>query len=73
VNDQYKSVHDLVAKVEWEGGVTEAIAGYGIPPSRLPDDVPEEVREAWRRIYDIRDDVNLVSRWLDAMAGDDDE
>jgi len=55
---------ELADKVDWEGGVHEAIAGYGIPPARLPGDVPADVLEAWKRVYDSTSDIDLIDDWL---------
>lgn len=55
---------ELAAKVDWEGGISETITGYGIPPDRLPHDVPQEVADAWWRVYSTREDLDIIDRWL---------
>lgn len=56
---------DLAAKVDWEGGAGEAIFGYGIGPGELPEETPDEVRQAWTRLYEnAREDLETVERWL---------
>lgn len=55
----------LASKVEHEGGVLEAIVGYGISPTGLPSSTPSEVWNAWARIYATRHDVDTIETWLD--------
>lgn len=55
---------ELAGKVEWEGGIAEAITGYGLPASCLPDDVPWEVYEAWQRLSDARHFITTIEGWL---------
>jgi hypothetical protein len=71
VNGQYESAYDLASKVDNEGGVTDAIIGYGIPPKYLPDDVPENIKAAWERVYGIGDDVEFIAEWLDVIRAED--
>lgn len=52
-------------KVDWEGGVAEALTGYGIDSSVLPDDTPDDIVEAWDRVYFSRQDVDKIERWLE--------
>jgi len=51
-------------KVDWEGGVTEAILGYGIPTSDLPPETPAAIADAWKRVEAIKDDHRLICGWL---------
>jgi hypothetical protein len=51
---------ELAAKVEWEGGIPDAILDYGLTIA----DLPVDVIDAWYRIYMISDDVDLVNEWL---------
>lgn len=56
---------ELADKVEWEGGVPEAILGRGISPDELPDDVPPEVSYAWHELYgNGRWHVQVIEDWL---------
>lgn len=55
---------ELAAKVDWEGGVHEAIAGYGLPPELLPEDVPVSVLAAWQNIYATDRDARIIEKWL---------
>ena len=55
---------ELAAKVDWEGGVHEAIACYGLSPELLPEDTPAEVRDAWTIIYHSGDDADVIADWL---------
>jgi hypothetical protein len=56
---------ELAGKVDWEGGVSEAITGYGMSTRNLPDDAPEAVRSAWQRVYDMASDIELIEHWLE--------
>lgn len=55
---------ELAAKVEWEGGVIEAITNYGLDTADLPDDVPAQIAEAWYRVQMIAADEYLIQEWL---------
>lgn len=57
----------LAAKVEYEGGIVEAIFGYGLRSKDLPPDAPPDVHAAWRRIEesDLERDLDTIELWLD--------
>lgn len=55
---------ELADKVDWEGGIAEAITGYGIGPANLPDDMPDDVHSAWMRLYNRGTDIGIISEWL---------
>lgn len=55
---------ELAEKVESEGGVCNAIIGYGLESVLLPADVPAEVQLAWRQVYTARHAVAVVYAWL---------
>ena len=61
---KYESREDLAAKVDWEGGVSEAINGYGIGADELPEDTPADIVAAWRRVEIIGGDVEFIQEWL---------
>lgn len=61
---RFESPGDLAAKVEWEGGLTEAILGYGIKSEELPEGTPEEVVEAWKRVEAVKPDLAVIENWL---------
>ena len=63
---RYETREELSGKVDWEGGVTEAITGYGITVTDLPEDVPATIADAWLRIQNTQDDVWLIERWLES-------
>lgn len=63
MSDRFESREDLYAKVSWEGGVMESV-NYGIRHHQLPWDTPREVVEAWERVEDIGDDIDLINYWL---------
>jgi hypothetical protein len=56
--------HDLANKVDWEGGVWEAICGYGMDDSWLPENTPQEIRDAWNRVRATEQDVRVINEWL---------
>lgn len=60
----YEDKQELADKVEWEGGLTDAILDYGISAVDLPADTPAYIREAWGRIQDVSSDVDLITEWL---------
>lgn len=70
---RYDSAADLAAKVDWEGGIEEAILNYGIPVDDLPDEVPNNIREAWGRVRAMDHDIRLIERYLSAQLENDDE
>jgi hypothetical protein len=63
--DLYESRADLAAKIDWEGGVEESIS-YGIRAEHFPVDTPKEILDAWNRLVESYQDVDLVSEWLQA-------
>jgi hypothetical protein len=46
VSDRYKSREDVASKIEWEGGIFEAL-DYGIKTEHMPKG-DNELTEAWR-------------------------
>ena len=62
---KYDDREELAAKVEWEGGVSETILGYGITVEDLPDETPAEVRAAWARMEAVSPDERMIGHWLE--------
>lgn len=62
---RYESKDDLAAKIDWEGGLAEAITGYGIKFTDLPEDTPWPIVQAWQRIEDSTKDLDLIYNWLE--------
>jgi hypothetical protein len=60
----YMTREELADKVDWEGGVVDAINGYGLDVSVLPDDAPESIKADWQAIGDMRAAVERISDWL---------
>lgn len=60
----YATPQELAGKVDWEGGVTEAILGYGIKSEDLPEATPAEIVEAWKRVEAVGPDVDKIQNWL---------
>ena len=73
MTDRYESVRSLAEKVEWEGGVTEAITEYGIFPDALPEGTPQSIIHAWTEVYESRGYVDEIATWLYQEMGDDEE
>lgn len=65
MSNGYDSVEDVASKVDWEGGVTETILGYGLGSENLPADTPQDVVEAWKVIEGVGEYVSTVQNWLD--------
>jgi hypothetical protein len=63
VSERYGNKQDLAAKVDWEGGLTEAIE-YGIRTGDLPAGTPQAIIDAWKRLEDSYVDVGRVNEWL---------
>ena len=64
MSTRYESKEDLVAKVEWEGGVEAAINGYGIHSDELPERTPPDIVGAWKRVELAGADINAIENWL---------
>lgn len=62
---RYHDREDLAAKVEWEGGVSDAILDYGITHDQLPEGTPTEVVEAWKRVEEVSPDERMLGLWLE--------
>lgn len=60
----FMTKEELVHKVEWEGGVMEAVE-YGITVSQLPPDTPEDILDAWAQLEEAQLCVSAVYRWLE--------
>ena len=65
MSEKFKTVIELAGKVEWEGGVAEAILSYGITPDELPDDTPAEITEAWQRVFGVTTDIEKIEMYLE--------
>lgn len=55
---------ELAAKVDWEGGLADAIFGYGIKSDDLPHNAPKAIKQAWRDLEAVKPQLDLVSKWL---------
>lgn len=65
---RFESVTALVGKVEWEGGLLEAMFGYGIDAEDLPLDTPENIKTAWAAVRGVRQEICLIEEWLEDEA-----
>ena len=61
------TLDDLLSKIDWEGGILDAIQ-YGISHESLPDEVPPAVKAAWKKIEKATDDLYVIETWLNANA-----
>lgn len=55
---------ELASKVDWEGGVAEAITGYGISVDALPEDAPTWVRANWKVVQESGPAIRRINEWL---------
>ena len=62
-NPEKWTKEEVYDKVDWEGGIHEAICGYGISPAVLPEDTPPDVIVAWTALYE-NDPTKVIARWL---------
>ena len=64
---------DFASKVEWEGGVMEAL-DYGLKPAHAPEG---PIREAWTRLYQVWQQLSPiadeVSRLLNGVGRTDED
>lgn len=51
------------AKIEWEGGIIEAL-DYGLKPADAPEG---PLRDAWTRAYDLWQQMEPVIREIDEL------
>lgn len=74
MSDRFKSRAAVAAKVEWEGGVMDALE-YGIHVADMPEG-DEELTAAWQALEDafgaLRPLADKVESLLEA-AGDDEQ
>jgi hypothetical protein len=55
------NIHDFLGKIDWEGGVYEALQ-YGLKTNEY--DLPQHLVDAWNEIRDAFDDIeDLVADW----------
>jgi hypothetical protein len=67
---QFESVADLYDKIQWEGGVLDAIFSYGIKSNDLPKDTPLDIVLLWAKLESLEGEVRLVELWLEDNADD---
>lgn len=56
---------ELAAKVEWEGGLAEAVFGYGLTRADMPEDAPTWVWANWQCLMDAKGALRRIEEWLD--------
>jgi hypothetical protein len=62
---KYVDKQELDDKIEWEGGIAEFTMGYGVNLEELPDETPDNVREAFRHLLAARRAVAIIQAWFD--------
>jgi hypothetical protein len=71
MSDRYESRRDVWNKVQWEGGILEALE-YGI----RVDDLPEgdaELAELWQRLEDAYDALEPIQKAIEALLEDSED
>jgi hypothetical protein len=63
---RYKSREAVAAKIQWEGGMEEALL-YGIRASDMPDAM---LRAAWTRMEDAFNDYRRFAEQVEALLPD---
>lgn len=64
MSTRYENKEGLAEKVDWEGGVAEAINGYGIHSDELPEGTPQAIVEAWQRVEAVGAYIHAIENWL---------
>jgi hypothetical protein len=59
---------ELAAKVDWEGGVAEAITGYGLTLDDLPEDAPAYIKANWKIVQESASAIERIQVWLDEQT-----
>ena len=57
----------VAAKIDWEGGIFDAINNYGLSSDDVKDAVPPEVLEAWKVIESVRPAAVVIATWMDSI------
>jgi hypothetical protein len=72
MSDRYESRAALASKIEWEGGLMEAL-DYGIKTSQMPEG-DEELAGAWNRLATAYHELAPLADAVEALLpGPDDE
>ena len=66
---RFENASDLAEKVDYEGGLYEAIY-YGINAEQLPPDTPSAVFDAWSALEAAMGEYGpMIQEWLAANLG----
>jgi hypothetical protein len=68
---RYNSSHDMAAKMDSEGGLSEFIFGYGLNPEDIPDDMPEVMRDKLHALRNLSHAYDSLQSWLYERMDDD--
>jgi hypothetical protein len=66
--DRFESRADLLAKIEWEGGVVEAY-DYGIGHEEMPEG-DTELTELWKQLEEAQEKVEPIARKIEKLLDD---
>lgn len=67
---KYEDSQELADKIDWEGGLTAFVFGYGISLEDLPGDMPGDIRDAFARILAVHEDIRLIREYLPEPDGE---
>jgi len=70
MTDRFESREDLAAKIEWEGGLMEAL-DYGITTEMMPEG-DTELTEAWSKLEASFRETSKLADAMSAMLPDAD-
>jgi len=65
MTERFRNRLELAGKVEWEGGLIEAL-GYGITADMMPED-DDELTEAWTALKAAYSQVEALARPVEKM------
>jgi hypothetical protein len=74
--DEKMTAADFKAKVEWEGGIVEAL-DYGLKHTHLDGRAPAALYNAWKKLEELyaplREQMRVVDELLDDLPDEDDD
>lgn len=65
---RYNSARELAQKMDYEGGLTGMVFGYGLRKEDIPDDVPPEIRLRLHKLINMEPLVNKVEAYFNEQA-----
>lgn len=70
MSDKYATAKDLAFKIQWEGGATNFVFGYGIGSQDYPEDIPEHVLGAFLMLGVAQQFADTIDEWVDGFDMD---